>query len=162
MKSMMHAFSTLQQTTTIILMGAIALIPCAGTAQESNFGQLALNPNNPSGKVRGTTGGTASLPAIVSNRDRHNHKCLGFGDPKPDHLLILEKPFATLTLQVRSTADTTLVVQGPDGIVRCADDSGTNKNANITDNSWQAGTYKVWVGTADPGIQRDYTLTVQP
>ncbi|MDX2231232.1 MAG: hypothetical protein NW220_16465 [Leptolyngbyaceae cyanobacterium bins.349] len=159
---MIQACKPLQQTMTLVFLGAIALVPPVAIAQESNFGQLALNPNNPSGRLRGTTGGTASLPAIVSNRDRHDQQCLGFADPKPDHLLILEKPFTTLTLQVRSTTDTTLVVQGPDGIVRCGDDAGTDKNATIQDIDWSAGKYKVWVGTATPGMQRDYTLTVQP
>ncbi|MDX2242141.1 MAG: hypothetical protein NW224_15760 [Leptolyngbyaceae cyanobacterium bins.302] len=140
----------------------IAFIASTAIAQESNFGKLALNQNNSSGTLRGTTGGSASLPGIVSNSDRNNHKCLGYADPKPDHLLILEKPFATLTLRVRSNTDTTLVVQGPNGIVRCADDAGSNKNASITDSDWQPGIYKIWVGTADPATQRDYLLTVQP
>ena len=149
-------------TSLGILLTAIALVSPAAIAQESNFGRLALNSNQISGTLRGTTGGSASLPAIISNRDRNNRKCLGFGDPKPDHILILEKPFPTLTLQIRSTTDTTLVVQGPNGVIRCGDGTGTDKNASITDNSWQEGSYKVWIGTAEPGTQRDYTLTVQP
>jgi hypothetical protein len=143
-------------------MAAALLLPMTAIAQESNFGKLALNPDQPSGVLRGSTGGAASLPAIISNRDRHNHPCLGFGDAKPDHILILEKPFATLTLRVRSTTDTTLVVQGPDGSVRCGDDSGANKNASITDTNWPSGSYRVWVGTTTPSLQRDYTLNVQP
>jgi len=145
-----------------LLTLTIALLPGAAIAQESNFGRLALNANTSSGTMRGSTGGSASLPAIVSNNDRHNHKCLGYGDPKPDHVLILEKPFANLTLRVRSNTDTTLVVQGPDGVVRCGDDTGNSRNASISDDNWKAGTYRIWVGTANPGTQQDYTLTVQP
>lgn len=148
----------------IELWWAIAMIvlPLTAIAQESNFGKLALNPNNPSGVLRGSTGGSASLPAIIRNRDRHNQQCLGFGDPKPDHVLILEKPFATLRLQVQSNTDTTLVVQGPDDMIRCGDDSEANKNASITDTDWVAGTYRIWIGTATPATQRSYILTIQP
>lgn len=150
----------------MLVMGGLALTlalaPLGAIAQESNFGRLALNSNTASGTLKGTTGGTVSLPAIVSNRDRNNHQCLGYADSKPDHLLVLEKPFASLSLSVRSNTDTTLVVQGPNEVIRCGDDTGTNKNASITDSNWQAGTYKVWVGTANPGTQQDYTLTVQP
>ncbi|EKQ70642.1 hypothetical protein OsccyDRAFT_0943 [Leptolyngbyaceae cyanobacterium JSC-12] len=142
---------------------AIAILPLSAIAQESNFGKLALNTSNPSGTVTGSTGGTTSLPAIVSNRDRHNKPCLGFGDPRPDHVLVLQQPFPSLSVRVRSSADTTLVIQGPDGIVRCGDATSSNKkDAVITDSNWPAGIYKVWVGTANPGTQRDYTLTVQP
>lgn len=146
----------------LLLLAAGLALPIPAIAQDSNFGKLALNPDHPSGLLRGSTGGSASLPAIISNRDRHNHQCLGFGDAKPDHILILEKPFANLSLRVRSTTDTTLVIQGPDGSVRCGDDDGSNQNASITDTNWPPGTYRVWVGTATPGTQRDYTLSVQP
>jgi len=162
MKFTIHPSSVIWQLKRGWLIGAIALLPLTAIAQESNFGKLALNSDHPSGVLRGSTGGAASLPAIVSNRDRHNQQCLGFGDPKPDHLLILEKPFATLNLQVRSNTDTTLIIQGPDGVVRCGDDNGSNKNARITDTNWPAGTYRVWIGTATPGTQQDYTLSIQP
>lgn len=162
MKHTHHPLKLLQQVRVSWAMAVTLLLPMTAIAQESNFGKLALNPDQPSGVLRGSTGGSASLPAIISNRDRNNHQCLGFGDTKPDHILILEKPFATLTLRVRSTTDTTLVVQGPDGSVRCGDDSGSNQNASITDTNWSPGHYRVWVGTASPGTQRDYTLNVNP
>lgn len=162
MKFKTQAVHSLQLVSLGATIATIAALSSTAVAQESNFGKLALNQSQSSGMLRGTTGGSASLPGIVSNSDRRNHKCLGYADPKPDHLLILEKPFATLTLKVRSNTDTTLVVQGPDGVVRCGDDAGSNKNANITDNDWKSGIYKVWVGTANPGVQQDYMLMVQP
>lgn len=149
------------------LLGVLALPFLFGSnvvlGQESNFGKLALGPSKTSGTLRGTTGGATSLPAIVSNTDHHNQKCLGFADPKPDHLLVLQQPFENLSIRVRSaTTDTTLVVQGPDGTVRCGDDLGSNKNAIIVDQGWRDGTYKIWVGTATPGVRSNYTLLIQP
>ncbi len=147
-------------------LGAIAslsgMLHLTAIAQESNFGRIALGANQPTGVLRGTTGGTASLPGIVSNRDRHNRACLGFADSQPDHILVLEQPFPNLTFQVRSNADTTLVVQRSDGTVWCGDDTGNQKDASISDQAWTADTYRIWVGTADPSLQRGYTLTIQP
>ncbi|NJP11498.1 MAG: hypothetical protein HC866_20135 [Leptolyngbyaceae cyanobacterium RU_5_1] len=140
---------------------ALSALPAVG--QDTNFGKLALGADRTSGVLTGSTGGSTSLPAIVSNSDLHSVKCLGFGDPKPDHLLILQQDFPNLSVRVNSGgSDTTLVIQGPNGVVRCGDDMGSNKDASITDTNWKAGKYKIWVGTSAPGIQRDYTLTVQP
>jgi hypothetical protein len=131
-------------------------------AQESNFGKVTLSTANPIGRVSGSTGGSTSLPAIVSNLDYRNDRCLGFGDSKPDHILTLEEDFPSLTLRASSGADTTLVVQGADGKVRCGDDTGGKKDASINDINWKAGIYRIWVGSTTPGTQRDYRLTIQP
>lgn len=133
------------------------------TAQDSSFGSLTLDAAKKSGVLTGSTGGSISLPAVVSNSDRNNNKCLGFGDTKPDHLLILKQNFAALKLRVNSGgSDTTLVVQGPGGAIRCGDDiSSSNKDASIDDTDWQAGTYRVWVGITAPGMQRDYSLSIR-
>ncbi len=140
----------------------IVISPYTAIAQESNFGKLVISAEKPSGRLTGTTGGSSSLAAIIGNSDRHNHKCLGFGDPKPDHLLILNQNFSSLSLRVRSGIDTTLVVQGADDTIRCGDDTSTSKDASLTDTDWKAGTYKIWVGTSNPGIKKNYTLIVQP
>lgn len=141
---------------------AVSLSAVSVVAQ-SGFGTLTLGAEKTSGVLNGSTGGTTSLPAIVSNSDRNNNKCLGFGDPTPDHILVLQKDVPRLRLRVDSGgADTTLVVQGPNGTIRCGDDSSTSKDASITDTDWQAGNHKIWVGTATPGVRRDYTLTVRP
>jgi hypothetical protein len=133
-------------------------------ADTANFGKLALSPGFESAKgtITGYTGGSYSLSAI-SNRDRNRNVCIGYGDPKPDHILVLEKDFSRLNIQVDTGGgDTTIVIQGPDNsMVRCGDDTGKNKDASITDSSWKAGTYRVWVGTFKPGEKRNYRLMIQ-
>jgi hypothetical protein len=133
------------------------------SGEKSNFGTLTLGADKPSGSISGSTGGSTSLPAIVSNSDRNGNKCLGFGDPTPDHILILQQDFPSLKLRVNTGGtDTTLVIQGPDGVVRCGDDISTsNKDALVNDTDWRAGLYKVWVGTSTPGVRREYTLNVR-
>lgn len=143
----------------ICLMVALDAVSASG--QSANFDSLTLGSGKKAGVLSGSTGGSTSLPAIVSNRDHNNNTCLGFGDPNPDHILTLQENFSSLKLRVNSGIDTTLVVQGPNGVVRCGDSTGSSKDASITDTDWQAGSYKIWVGTATPGLRRDYTLSVR-
>ncbi|MEH2197233.1 hypothetical protein [Nostoc sp.] len=133
-------------------------------AQTANFGTFNLSANfNPSqGTVQGFTGGSYSLSAI-KNRDRDQKACIGFADPNPDHIMVLEKDFSQLTIQVdTNNTDTTLLIQGPDQTtIRCGDDTGKSKDASVSDRNWKSGTYRIWVGTFNPGVKRDYTLRVE-
>jgi hypothetical protein len=141
----------------ILASGWLAIAPMGqAVGQEANFGTLTLSAARPAGTVTGSTGGSTSLPAIINNSDRYNQKCLGFGDPTPDHLLVLQQPMAQLRLSVTSSggADTTLVVVGPGGI-RCGGNS-------LTTDDWQPGTYRVWIGTTSPGLRRNYRFTATP
>lgn len=141
-----------------------AVIATPVIAETPNFGTFSLSPGfEPAkGTVTGFTGGSYSLSAI-SNRDRDKNACIGFADPKPDHIMVLEKNFDKLTITVNSGgSDTTLLIQGPDeNTIRCGDDTGKNKDASIVDKGWKKGLYHVWVGTFNPGVKRNYTLTVQ-
>jgi hypothetical protein len=137
----------------IALLGGLVTAPAI--AQTANFGTFTLTADKPSVVVTGATGGSASLPAIVSNSDRRRNKCLGFGDPKPDHIMVLQNPFATLKLKVNNgNTDNTLIVVGPKDEVRCGD-------ARLEDDDWQPGTYQVWVGSGSAGNRKDYRLSVQ-
>ncbi len=147
-----HSQSWMKGSLMIVLS---ALIAAPVVAQTANFGTFTLGADQTSVVVTGATGGATSLPAIVSNSDRNRHKCLGFGDPKPDHLMVLKKPFATLKLKVNNgNTDNTLIVVGPKDEVRCGD-------ARLEDRDWPPGTYQVWVGAGVPGNRKDYRLSVQ-
>lgn len=129
-------------------------------AQRANFDRLTLarDFNRATSVVNGHTGGSYSLSSIA-NRDYKNRPCIGYGDPDPDHIIVLEENLAKLTLQVDSRGkDTTIIVRGPDNIIRCGDDTGNNKDANIGDNNWKVGTYRVWVGSINPNQNWDYSL----
>lgn len=129
----------------------------------ANFDSLTLAPGFPAGAgaVQGYTRGSFSLSSIA-NRDRAGNMCLGFADSTPDHILVLQRNFSRLDIQVNSGGgDTTLLIQGPDRTVRCGDDTGRSKDASIGDSNWQAGQYRVWVGSFDSGVRYDYTLTVR-
>ncbi len=140
------------------------IIATPAIAETSHFGTLALSPDfEPAeGIVTGHTGGSYSLSEI-SRRDRYRNPCVGFADPQPDHILKLEKDFDRLNIQVNSGGyDTTILIQGPDDkTIRCGDDTGTNKDASFEDQDFKSGTYKIWVGTFNPGMRRNYTLKIQ-
>ncbi|MEH2249077.1 hypothetical protein [Nostoc sp.] len=146
----------------LAILTAITATPVI--AETANFGTLNLSTNfDPAqGRVQGFTGGSYSLSAI-SNRDRDQKACIGFADPTPDHIMVLKKDFSQLTIQVDSSNnDTTLLIQGPDQTtIRCGDDTGKSKDASVSDRNWKSGTYRIWVGTFNPGVKHDYTLMVE-
>lgn len=141
----------------------IALLQHASSTigQPDTFKSLTLNNQIASGVLIGSTGGTTSLPAVVSHRDRQNQACIGFGDPTPNHTLVLDRPFSSLTIRVDSGGgDTTLLISGPGG-VRCADAGELGGDVRLQQGDWQPGAYRVWVGTVAPSTNRDYRLSVR-
>jgi hypothetical protein len=147
------------------LLAILALITTTPVVADTpNFGSFNLLPgfSSDKGVFSGFTGGSYSLSAI-SNRDRNKKACIGFADPNPDHVMVLEKDFSALRIQVNSGGkDTTILVQGPDdGTIRCGDDTGKTKDASVEGKDWKAGTYKIWVGTFNPGVKLNYSLGVQ-
>ncbi|MDC0835406.1 Alpha-mannosidase [Geitlerinema sp. FC II] len=135
----------------------------AVSANDSFFG--VLRPSSEESVVsRGYTGGSVSLPGLVTDRDRHGNLCVGFGDSLPDYQLVLDRDFPELSITIDSGGrDTTLIVRGPrDNTVRCADDWHDSADAVLSDTNWEAGTYEIWVGTMEPGAEWTYRLSVSP
>jgi hypothetical protein len=147
----------------LAILTAITATPVIAE-ETANFGTFSLSQGFEAAKgiMEGYTSGSYSLSAI-SNRDQHKNACIGFADPTPDHIMILEKDFSRLKIIVNSNGyDTTLLIQGPEkATIHCGDDTGKNKDASVDDSNWKSGTYRIWVGTFNPGIKRNYTLTVQ-
>ena len=148
-------------TTLLTSIGAVLATASMATAQ-ANFEPFTLDSAKIAVSVGGSTGGTTSIPAITGSTDRAGNKCLGFGDPNPDHLMTLKSRLSNLTLKVNSGGrDTTLVIQGPNGELRCGDDTGSKKDASVSDSDWEPGVYKVWVGSMESGGRGNYRLTTQ-
>jgi hypothetical protein len=160
------AIATLPIGLAVSLWAAGADQP-AQAADPSNFGVITLS-DSVGTTLQGRTGGSYSLAALT-NRDRDNNACLGYGDSRPDYILVLPKALDRLQLQVDSGGrDTTLVVDGPDGF-RCGDDgpapspgAAPSADAELTAKDWKAGRYRIWIGTVNPADQRSYRLIVKP
>ncbi|MFB2880271.1 hypothetical protein [Floridanema aerugineum] len=132
---------------------------CASSvvAQTANYGAINVAPGfEPSSAIAtGSTAGSFSLFSIA-NRDRDNNFCVGYSTSvTPDHVMTLQKDFPHLKLELRSgRTSTTLVVKGPNGVIRCGIGS-------IEDKNWKAGEYEIWVGSKDEGVRGNYTLLVR-
>jgi hypothetical protein len=74
--------------------------------------------------------------------------CTGFIASAPDVRLNYEPGSLPLIISVSSSADTSLVINLPNGEWLCDDDSGNGAlNPSITLRDVQSGQYDVWVGT---------------
>ena len=119
-------------------------------AQEKNsnpiFEDVTLIPNfapDPM-TVRGLSGGFVPVQETTGRAETVTGPCIGFIDEKPDHRLVLRAFFDYLSIQVKSSEDTTLVIRGPGG-TWCNDDY-EGKNPGIV-GQWLSGNYEIWVGS---------------
>lgn len=145
------------------LLGALASLVAIspGLAQSANFGSVTVGSSG--GSVEGYTAGFFSL-SNIAGRDRNGNICAGYADETPDHIMVLQQDMPSLSVQVNSGGnDTTLLIQGPGGSVRCGQDTDRrNPDARVADEGWSAGSYRVWVGTHAQGQQYNYRLIVSP
>jgi hypothetical protein len=77
-----------------------------------------------------------------------SQSCAGFISNAPDVRLNYTAGSLPLIISVAADADTTLVVNGPDGSYYCDDDSGENAlNPMVRFNAPASGQYDIWIGT---------------
>lgn len=130
---------------TFAALAALAALPAG--AQDFNAA-----PNY--GTVNLATGFTPD-PQVVAVRSGGNlnaegisPSCRGFISNAPDVRLNFDAGSLPLIISVRSNADTTLVVNGPDGRWYCDDDGGNEGlNPSIRFDGAQSGRYEIWIGT---------------
>lgn len=73
--------------------------------------------------------------------------CAGFIASSPDVRLNYDAGSLPLYISASSMADTTLVVNAPDGNWYCDDDSGLGTNPRVWFQTPLSGRYEIWVGT---------------
>jgi len=90
-------------------------------------------------------GGNRSAQALSSS-------CQGFIANAPDVRLNYQAGGYQLMISADSSADTTLVINGPDGSWYCDDDGGNNGlNPLLRFNNPGSGQYDIWIGTYSSG-----------
>jgi hypothetical protein len=144
-----------------LMLGAIAsallLSAMLGQPAQAQPEKINLNPGfspDPM-ELKGTVVGSAALRDIAGRGETSTGSCLGFGGGEPNHILRLTSSINYLRLQVKSNADTTLVIKGPGG-TWCNDDFD-DKNAGIA-GQWQTGEYRVWIGLQGRGQTVPYQI----
>jgi len=101
-----------------------------------------------------TTTGTAGGPV---NAGTFDPSCVGSIPSAAQHTMMLGTDFRNLRIMVNSSADTTLVIRGPDGRFRCNDDGGGGFRPMVS-GAWGPGSYQVWVGVYANGAPTPYTI----
>lgn len=151
---------TIAIRTLILAAGAGALAIGAAEAQslkaQPAFGEVSLSAGfSPDPHQRRlTAGGTIRAADRVSG-------CNGYIANAPDYRLYYSAGSLPLYINVDSDADTTLMVNGPDGRWYC-DDDGADEPLNplLYWSSPQSGRYDIWVGTYSSGSGVPATLFI--
>jgi hypothetical protein len=88
-------------------------------------------------------------------------QCRGYIANSPDVRLVYESGSGVLPLiiKVESDADTTLVVNAPNGSWYCDDDTGDGLNPLMRFEDPDGGRYEIWVGTYSDSSLEDATLS---
>lgn len=138
---------------TFKLAAAIALgtLPLTGWAQDvgaaPNYGEVTLDSGFSPDPLVVTLSAGGNLRASSAA-----DTCKGFITNKPDLRIAYKASSLPLIISVSSTANTTLVVNGPDGAWHCDDDGGlSGSNPAIRFNTPLTGRYEIWVGTYQSG-----------
>ncbi|WP_305484055.1 peptidase S1 [Brevundimonas sp.] len=126
---------------------ALALACLAGSAAAqdasltANYGEIRLNA------------GFTPDPYIVNvqaggsiNGGNLPGSCAGYIAAAPDFEVTYSAGSFPLVFRTSSGADTTLIINGPDGRWYCDDDSYGDGDAEVRFNRPQSGTYDIWVG----------------
>lgn len=136
----------------VAVFAAVSVVaPSDSLAQQSNFGTVALRPGfTPDPHVvAGTSGGQTEARRI-------NPSCRGWVSSNPDHIFQANGAFNFMRIFATSDQDTTLVVQTPDGQIRCNDDTyGRNP---MVEGFFGPGTYRIWIGSYRQGVNARYQL----
>lgn len=147
---------------TLILAAAASLMfaPLAmaqSAHMTANYGEISLSAGftpDPY-RVELHAGGGASANHLPGS-------CLGNISEAPDFEVTYDAGSLPLVFRTLSRADTTLVINGPDGRWYCDDDSYGDGDAQVRFNRPQSGTYDIWVGTISGTAPATLIITETP
>jgi hypothetical protein len=80
--------------------------------------------------------------------------------PRAAHAVIRVTQPSQLEITTVGSTDLTMAVRGPDGIIRCDDDSGQGSNPRIQ-GPFVPGEHRVWIGTYSANQSAPFTLSIQ-
>lgn len=107
--------------------------------------------------LKGISGGKFRATELVNTEGTTTGFCNGFVERNPNHVLVLRNFFDFLKIEVASSTDTTIVVEGPGG-VWCNDDFNDTNPA--LEGQWQPGRYKIWIGSYQANISNTYQIKI--
>lgn len=132
----------LRLSVMLCVAAAPAMTLAQDTSAEANYGEIRLESGfTPDPHIIPVRSGGS-----IDASDRYEN-CRGYISNAPDVRLRFEAGSLPLIISVDSDADTTLVVNAPDGRWYCDDDSGEGMNPSVRFNDPKDGRYEIWVGT---------------
>lgn len=126
------------------------------TSANPNYGTVTLRTGfTPDPRtVRVTSGGAINANSVGGN-------CSGFISRAPDVRLNFTAGSLPLIISAASSADTTLVINDPNGRWHCDDDGGVNGlNPSVRFNNARSGRYEIWIGSYQQGTNSRATLHI--
>lgn len=131
---------------TIIAVGAALASPTTHSFDRGFTPSPAIITGSAGGELRATRFGVTSYGP-----------CRGWIPSEANHVIRLEQNFHAMRWKIEAPGDTTLLIQGPDG-VRCADDAG-GRDPQV-EGEFPEGTYRVSVGSYTRGETIPYRLVI--
>tara|TARA_A100001391_G_scaffold140858_1_gene98804 strand:- start:113 stop:559 length:447 start_codon:yes stop_codon:yes gene_type:complete len=133
----------------------IAAIGLAAPASAQTFGSVNLRAGFTPDPYRTTvtSGGAIAASSLFNN-------CTGWVADNVDFAVYYTAGSFNLTFSASSNADTTLIIQAPNGNWYCDDDSGNGLNPMVTIGNPTSGRYSVWIGSYRQGEYAQATLSV--
>lgn len=135
----------------IVSMLALVAIAASGpaAAQNSglaaNFGSIRLDSGFTPDPYRVSITAGGSIDAYTDTP--LPAACVGEISDAPDFELTYSAGSYPLVFRTRSSTDTTLIINGPDGQWHCDDDGWGDGDAQVRFDKPRSGTYDVWIGT---------------
>ena len=143
---MKRIISALALAATLALPGA-ALAQNAGLT--ANYGEIRLNAGFTPDPYRVNLTAGGSIDAYTDT-DLPG-ACVGNISNAPDFEVTYSAGSLPLVFRTRSSTDTTLIINGPDGRWYCDDDSWGDGDAEVRFDKPSSGTYDIWIGTFGGG-----------
>ncbi len=100
-----------------------------------------------------------SNATVAASSVQGSGTCRGWIAQAPSFVVSVPRPQPFLRFFLNSAADTTLVIQYPDGHVVCSDDSFNTLQPSI-DGPFPAGNYVIWAGIYQSGMERPFRLSI--
>jgi hypothetical protein len=144
---------------------ASVLLAASLAAQPASAQNVNGQPNYGTVNLRAGFTPDPNVRAVVSggniNATRLGGACRGFISSSPDVRLVYSNGSFPLIISVASSADTTLVVNAPDGRWYCDDDGGVNGlNPSLRFDNPPSGRYEIWVGSYSSGQNANARLHI--
>ena len=143
---MKRFISALALAATLAGPGAAAAQNAGLTA---NYGEIRLNAGFTPDPYRVDLTAGGSIDAYTDT-DLPG-ACVGDISNAPDFEVTYSAGSLPLVFRTRSSTDTTLIINGPDGRWYCDDDSWGDGDAEVRFNKPSSGTYDIWIGTFNGG-----------